>query len=241
MVTAGYPTHQKRSFFRAIPILRPILQYPSATPTVRPVGSPIKTVSLSPLLTRNYLGDHHHNRLCPMSRYRPPERSKLTVRIPKEAVMMLAYKLVRLIETHSDALATTLVAKVQTSDLTRSYRHVPPQDLKATVGEIYQHLGEWLLGKSSFDIERRYQEIGARRVHQGVPISELIWVIILTKETLWEFLKKESTPEQPVEAFGELEMLQLLDQFFDRAVHSASIGYEKAIGIKEITKTAAHQ
>jgi len=143
--------------------------------------------------------------------------------------MMLAYKLVRLIETHSETLATSLVAKVQSSELTRSYQHVPAQDLKEKVGEIYLHLGEWLLGKSSFDIERRYEEIGARRVHQGVPVSELIWVIILTKENLWEFLQRESLPERPIEAFGELELLQLLDQFFDRAIYYASVGYERAL------------
>jgi hypothetical protein len=147
--------------------------------------------------------------------------------------MMLAYKLVRLIETHSDSLAATLLHKVQTSELTRSYRNVPAEDLKDKVGGIYSHLGEWLLGKSTFDIERRYEEIGARRVHQNVPVSELIWVIILTKETLWEFLKKESTLEKPAEAFGELEMLQLLDQFFDRAIYYASVGYEKALGKQE--------
>src|ERR1700752_4676286 len=119
--------------------------------------------------------------------------------------MMLAYKLVRLIENNSEALSASLVSKVQTSELARSYRNVPPEDLKERVYEIYCHLGEWLLGKgSSFDIEQRYEEIGIRRVHQGVPISELIWVIILTKENLWEFLQTESLPERPSEAFGEL-------------------------------------
>lgn len=149
--------------------------------------------------------------------------------------MMLAYRLVRLIESHSDALAAGLVAKVQNSELTRSYRNVPPEDLKDKVGEIYRHLGEWLLGKSSFDIDQRYEEIGARRVHQGVPVSELIWVIILTKENLWEYLQKESLPERPIEAFGELEMLQLLDQFFDRAIYYASVGYERAVTAQERT------
>jgi hypothetical protein len=155
--------------------------------------------------------------------------------------MMLAYKLVRLIENNSEALSASLLAKVQTSELTRSYRNVPPEDLKERVYEIYRHLGEWLLGKGSFDIEQRYEEIGTRRVHQGVPISELIWVIVLTKENLWEFLQKESLPERPVEAFGELEMLQLLDQFFDRAIYYASIGYERALAGHELPplKTAA--
>jgi hypothetical protein len=35
--------------------------------------------------------------------------------------------------------------------------------------------------------------------------------------------------ERPTEVFGELEMLQLLDQFFDRAIFYASDGYEKAL------------
>lgn len=153
--------------------------------------------------------------------------------------MMLAYKLVRLIETHSGALVAGLLTKVRSSELTRSYQNVPSEDLKNRVGDIYSHLGEWLLGKSSFDIEQRYEEIGAQRVHQGVPVSELIWVIILTKENLWEFLQKESAPERPIEAFGELEMLQLLDQFFDRAIYYASVGYERALAAQESVRTPA--
>ncbi len=148
--------------------------------------------------------------------------------------MMLAYRLVRLIETHSDALAAGLLAKVQTSELTRAYRNVPPEELQRRVYEIYRHLGDWLQGKSAFDIEQRYEEIGTRRVHQGVPISELVWAIILTKQNLWEFLQKESIMERPVEVFGELEMMQLLDQFFDRAIYYASIGYERALLAHEI-------
>jgi hypothetical protein len=154
--------------------------------------------------------------------------------------MMLAYRLVRLIETHSDALAAGLLEKVQSSELTRSYRHVEAEELKQRVYEIYRHLGDWLLGKSEFDIEQRYEEIGTRRVHQGVPISELIWVIILTKENLWEFLKKENVMDRPVEVFGELEMMQLLDPFFDRAIYYASVGYERALSAHEIPHAAAH-
>ena len=154
--------------------------------------------------------------------------------------MMLAYRLVRLIETHSDTLAAGLLEKVQNSELTRAYRNVPPEELRQRVYEIYRHLGDWLLGKSAFDIEQRYEEIGTRRVHQGVPISELIWVIILTKENLWEFLKKENIMERPVEVFGELEMLLLLDQFFDRAIYYASVGYERALSAHELPHTVSH-
>ena len=132
--------------------------------------------------------------------------------------MMLAYRLVRLIETHSDALADGLLRKVENSEFTHQYRNVPGEELKDRVYEIYRHLGDWLLGKSDFDIRQRYREIGARRAEQHVPLSQLVWCIILTKENLWDYLKNEAALERPAEVFGELEMLQLLDQFFDRAI-----------------------
>ena len=142
--------------------------------------------------------------------------------------MMLAYRLVRLIETHSDGLAAGLLKKVQESEFTRDFRKVPAGDLQQRVYEIYRHLGDWLLGKHDFDIQQRYLEIGARRAAQQVPLSQVLWVIVLTKENLWEYLKHEAGMERPSEVFGELEMLQLLDQFFDRALFYAAMGYEEA-------------
>jgi hypothetical protein len=144
--------------------------------------------------------------------------------------MMIKYRLVRLIETHSEALATCLLERVQKSQFTESYhQNVPGEELKETVYEIYRHLGEWLTGKDESQLEQRYLQIGSRRAGQRVPLSELIWVIVLTKENLWDFIKKESVLERPVEVFGELEILQLLEQFFDRAIHHASVGYEQAV------------
>jgi hypothetical protein len=153
--------------------------------------------------------------------------------------MMLAYRLVRLIETHSDALAASLLEKVRKCPLLPDYRNVPPQELKQRVFEIYRHLGEWLLSKSEKDIEVRYVEIGARRAAQDVPFSELAWTIVLTKENLWEYLKKESGMERPTEVFGELEMLQLLDQFFDRAIYYGAIGHEQYRVSRQLVRTSA--
>ncbi len=141
--------------------------------------------------------------------------------------MMLLYRLVRLIENHSQSLASCLLSKVQESEHTRDYRNVPSEELKERVYEVYRHLGDWLLGKTEFDIEQRYLEIGARRARQRVPLSQVAMVIMLTRENLWEFLRKESVMDRPVEVFGELELLQLLEQFFDRAIYYAAVGYER--------------
>ena len=154
--------------------------------------------------------------------------------------MMMLYRLVRLIETHSQALASCLLDQVESSALTPCYKkNVPPEELKEKVYGIYHHLGEWLIGKDEFQLEQRNMQIGARRAHQRVPLSEVIWVIVLTKENLWEFIKKESVLERPVEVFGELEMLQLLEQFFDRAIYYASVGYELEVADPSLKQTGA--
>lgn len=140
--------------------------------------------------------------------------------------MMFSYRLVRLIETHADTLAATLEDRVTSSVEVSHFRNVPGHELRERVYEIYRHLGDWLLGKNQEDIERRYREIGARRAEQNVPLSELIQAIVLTKENLWEFLKSEAVIDRAVELLGELELLQMLERFFDRAMYFAALGYE---------------
>ena len=139
---------------------------------------------------------------------------------------MMLYRLVHLIESNSNALATCLLDRVNNSQATPDYKQVPPDDLKERVYEIYRHLGDWLLTKDELDLERRYLRVGADRAKQNVPFSQVAWAIVLTKENLWEFLKKEAPEERPVEVYGELEMLQLLDSFFNRAIYYAALGYE---------------
>ena len=141
---------------------------------------------------------------------------------------MTVHRLVRLIEMRSNELASCLIDRVHNSEATSDYKFVPDEDLKDRVYEIYRHLGEWLMTKDEVELKRRYLRIGAQRAKQCVSFSQLAWAITLTKENLWAYLKRQSEMDRPVEAFGELELLQLLDNFFDRAVYSAAIGHEKA-------------
>ncbi len=142
---------------------------------------------------------------------------------------MFSYRLVRLIETHADALAAGLEERVLANSQISHFREIPARELRERVYEIYRHLGEWLLGKNELDIEHRYREIGGRRAQQRVPLSEVVQAIVLTKENLWEFLKSEAVMDRAVEIMGELELLQMLEMFFDRAIYYAAVGYEEEV------------
>jgi hypothetical protein len=140
---------------------------------------------------------------------------------------MISLRLVQLIEHHSDELATELVAKLGNSSRTSDLHKVPIEELRRRIHEILRHLSEWLITKTGHDIEQRYLEIGERRASQGVALSLL--AIAITKEHLWEFLEREGLIRGSVEIYGEMELLRLLDQFFDRALCFATEGYEQYI------------
>ena len=141
---------------------------------------------------------------------------------------MLTFKLVHLIQYHSDRLADSLLCQVKMSGRARSYCNVSPVELKDRVHDIYRHLGSWLLDKRESDIDQRYAAIGARRTEQQVPLSELIWVIVLTKNTLYKFVDDVSVPGQVADIAEKQELLQRLSQFFDEAIYATTAGYEHA-------------
>ena len=140
---------------------------------------------------------------------------------------MIALRLVRLIENHSDELAVGLMTKFQNSPRTRELLKVPAGELRDRSYEIYRNLSAWLLHTKESEIEQRYVDIGARRAAQEVPLSEVCWAIMLTKEYLWDFLEQQGFLRSSLEILGELELLRLLDQFFDRALCFAAEGYEQ--------------
>jgi hypothetical protein len=147
-------------------------------------------------------------------------------------MISLAKNLVQLIENHSDRLAETMLIKLQNCEKCTTFKKVPREEFRQRVYEIYDHLGEWLLNKQEKDVARRYVAIGMQRERQGVLLSELMYAILLTREHLWDFLKQEANLGKPKEAFGELEMMELLEQFFDRAMYYAAQGYEQSRAAK---------
>ncbi|HTW58227.1 MAG TPA: hypothetical protein VMD99_08855 [Terriglobales bacterium] len=141
---------------------------------------------------------------------------------------MLGLKLVRLIERNSETLSRGLAQEISKSEHTSDFRKIPPQDLQLAATEVYRNLGEWLLQKTEGDIAERFRAIAARRFSEGISLHQSVWVLMLTRDRLLHFLRREAFCDSIVELHGELELHQLLNQFFDRAVYYAILGYDEA-------------
>lgn len=141
---------------------------------------------------------------------------------------MLAVRLVRLIENHSEQLSRGLTEKVWNSPRCSDLHKVPADELKVRTHEVYRNLSDWLMNKTEAEVERRYTELGARRARQGVALSHIVWALTATKEHVRAFVQREGLVDSAMELHGELELFHLLDQFFDRAVYYVTVGYERA-------------
>lgn len=139
---------------------------------------------------------------------------------------MLALRFVRLIESHSDRLSESLLYKLEHSSRAADLRKVSPIEIRERASEVYRNLSDWILTKTDEDIERVYKPLGRRRAEQGVSLSALCWALMMTEENLWDFLEMEGMREKPLEILGGLELLRLMDQFFDEAVYYSTVGYE---------------
>jgi hypothetical protein len=142
---------------------------------------------------------------------------------------MMGLTLMRMIERHSERLAQGLTKEICRSERTTDFRKIPSKDLDLAATEVYRNLGEWVLQKTEHDIERCFRAIGARGAAEGISLHQFVWALMLTRDYLWRFLEQESFSDSIVQLHGELELQQILNQFFDRAVYYGILGYSDPV------------
>ena len=140
---------------------------------------------------------------------------------------MLSLKLVHLLEQHSDELADGITAKLHTSSRTRGLQAIPAIELRARIHETLCHFHAWLLTSADHTVEERYRSLGRHHAAKNVALPDVCWAIVLMKEHLWDFVGQQAFHTTPVEIHAELELMRLLDLFFDCAICHVTEGYEQ--------------
>jgi hypothetical protein len=139
---------------------------------------------------------------------------------------MLATRLIRLVESHADELVNAAVADLRTNPRTRFFNRVPESELRHRLRDLYTHLGDWVGDRTESRVEAYYSEVGRRRFHDGVPLSDLVFAIMLSKDHLRHYIRLHGLVESIVELYSEEQLYQMTWSFFDRAVYFAVKGYE---------------
>jgi hypothetical protein len=150
---------------------------------------------------------------------------------------MIAAKLVELIEVHAPHLTSDVTRDLITNPRTTGFRAVRQQDLHERVFEILHHLGNWIGDPLAATVQAEFAHWGRRRFDQGIPLSELIFAIIVIKQHLQRYISDnglvdaafplvESDYILPFHLHGLQELNARVNQFFDEALYQLACGYE---------------
>ena len=148
---------------------------------------------------------------------------------------MLSDRLVRMIEQHAEELTRALVENLQSNPRTASYHRLSRGAIHDRAHHVYKNLGLWLNSKAEEDIEASYTALGKEREAEGIPISEVIYALILTKYHLRDYIRAAGLVDSAVELHQEQELHHVLGHFFDKAIYYTVRAYERAANYMEGT------
>jgi len=142
---------------------------------------------------------------------------------------VLSARLIRMIEEHAEQLTRALLADLQSNPRTPSYHRLASHEVHDRVYNVYRNLGQWLGNTVDTSVEASYSQLGARRFEEGVPLSELIYALILTKYHLRDYINASGLVDSAVDLYQEQELHRLVGQFFDKAMYFTTKGYEREL------------
>ena len=150
---------------------------------------------------------------------------------------MLSARLVKVIEEHAEELTRGVLTDLAANARTPHYHDLPAAELHRRVYDVYHNLGRWLGDKTEEHLEATFGGLGRTRLHEGVPLSEVVYALILGKEHLRQYIQAVGLVDSAVELYLEEELHLLIGHFFDRAIYHTVKGYEEA----ESSRAASHR
>ena len=153
---------------------------------------------------------------------------------------MLAEKLVEMIEIHAERLGAAVVKDLITNERTPSFRLVKRSDLDERLFTIIHHLGDWIGNRRSERVKLEFAEWGSTRFGQGVPLSEVVYAVIVLKQHMRQFISDnglieaafpatESDYVLPMHLHSLQELNGEIGLFFDEALYHLARGYEDRV------------
>jgi hypothetical protein len=141
---------------------------------------------------------------------------------------MLSPHLVRQIEQRADKLSVEIVDEVLHDPHTPSFKRLSREELLENSHEFFQHLGDWLAGRTEAEVERTFGPRGRDRFLEGIPIDEVVYSLILVKRLLRRHTKQVSGLSSAAEIHSEMEVDAMVGSFFDRVLYAFVRGWEQA-------------
>ena len=150
---------------------------------------------------------------------------------------MLGTRLLLLIQAHAGPLTRDVVGDLRTNVRTPTFRRLDPADIETRVSALFYNLGKWIGEADENAVRLEYEDMGRARFREGVPISELVYALVITKHHLRAYIRDHGFVDFAGDRIASQELLPLelhsiqelnyrVGEFFDRALYHLAHGYE---------------
>ena len=150
---------------------------------------------------------------------------------------MLGVHLLQLIQAHAARLSRDVMDDLMTNARTPTFRRLNPADVETRVSELFYNLGKWIGDADEHPVRDEYEDMGRARFREGVPVSELVYALLVTKSHLRRYIREHGlvdfagdrvAPQEflPLELHSIQEVNYRVGEFFDRALYHLARGYE---------------
>ena len=130
------------------------------------------------------------------------------------------------VEDYGEEIATMWLQDLRRSPQTPSYGVVTDEELANASEFALTQVNEYFSGKpSDSDVGKYFHALGATRLAQGLPLTELISAILLFKREIWTSARTHGVWESAMDLQRAVDLNRALGRFFDRAVYYATAGY----------------
>ena len=146
---------------------------------------------------------------------------------------MISIKLVKMIEEHAEQITQGLLKDIQTNPKTSSYQQFSVEEMHTRAYNVYKNLGEWLIDTTGTKAQQRYLALGRQRFEEKIPVSQVIFALVLTKNHLLKYVKMFGLVDTALDLHRELELYSVVTEFFDKAIYYTVRGYEEMRGGKQ--------
>lgn len=142
--------------------------------------------------------------------------------------MILATKLVKIIEKNSDVIADRWVDDVTTLHYTRSYWNVPRDELHERAASVCNRMGYFLGRRLPKErLASFFKRVGKSRRADGYPVEEVVMAFLLLKRHIWLFVLQEGFLTTNLELYQGLELNNRVVLYFDRAIYYVTQAYSE--------------
>jgi hypothetical protein len=128
---------------------------------------------------------------------------------------MLSVRLVQMIEDHAEDLTRELVKDLQDHPRTPHYHNLTAEELHYHSYSVYRNLGYWLGQNTEEALDAAYSDLARRRWAEGIPLEEVVFALICTKNHLRNYVRYVGLMDSVVELHQERELNRLVENFFD--------------------------